>query len=88
MNDEGQKLRANYSLKWHAIRKCREWGVGVYDMNGLLNDGISTFKQVCQAEETVLAGAYDYPLSPVYYVWTTLLPSIKNLVGMAKRSKR
>lgn len=88
MNDEGQKLRANYSLKWHAIRKCREWGVGAYDMNGLLNDGISTFKQGFAEQETVLAGAYDYPLSPLYYVWTTLLPSIKNLVRMAKRSKR
>lgn len=45
MSQEGQDLRANYALKWHAICKCKEWGLGRYDMNGLLNDGISTFKE-------------------------------------------
>ena len=40
MDDEGQRLRANYGLKWHAITAMRERGVVRYDVDGLLNDGI------------------------------------------------
>jgi lipid II:glycine glycyltransferase (peptidoglycan interpeptide bridge formation enzyme) len=45
MNEEGQNLRANYALKWHVITTMQKWGLERYDMNGLLNDGVSTFKQ-------------------------------------------
>src|SRR5690606_304455 len=27
MSEQGQQLRANYALKWHAIRKIKEWGL-------------------------------------------------------------
>lgn len=87
MNDEGQRLRANYALKWHVIRTMKEWGIERYDMNGLLNDGISTFKQSFADHEDMLAGTYDKPLSPLYAAWTKGLPLAKKVVRKLKRSR-
>lgn len=86
MSDKGQELRANYALKWHAITTCREWGVVRYDMNGLLNDGISTFKQGFAQHEDSLVGTLDYPLSPLYAIWAKALPNAKRLVRRLKQS--
>lgn len=89
MNDKGQELRANYALKWHAISTCKEWGIDRYDMNGLLNDGISTFKQSFAGHEDMLAGTYDYPLSPsLYQTWSRGLPVAKRAVRQAKKLAR
>ncbi len=85
MNDRGQELRINYALKWHAITKCKEWGIDRYDMNGLLNDGVSTFKQGFASHEDMLAGTYDYPLSPLYATWTKGLPTAKKAVRRLKK---
>lgn len=84
MNDEGQALRANFALKWQAIAKCKEWGIERYDMNGLLNDGISSFKEGFAGHETMLAGTYDYPLSPLYTVWAKALPTGKKVIKKFK----
>ncbi len=84
MNDEGQHLRANYALKWHAIRTMKKWGIAKYDFNGLLNDGVSTFKQGFANHETMLVGTYDKPLSPLYVVWDTLLPLAKKIIRTVK----
>lgn len=80
MNDEGQQLRANYTLKWEVIRTMKEWGLERYDMNGLLNDGVSTFKQGFADHEDMLAGTYDKPLSPLYSAWTKGLPHAKRII--------
>lgn len=80
MNDKGQELRANYALKWHAIRKMQEWGIERYDMNGLLNDGVSTFKQGFADHENMLVGTYDRPLSGLYTIYAKVLPFGKKLV--------
>lgn len=85
MDDAGQELRANYALKWHAIRKMKEWGIERYDMNGLVSDGVSTFKRGFADHEDHLIGTYDKPLSPLYVVWTKLLPSAKKLIRLNKR---
>lgn len=85
MNDTGQDLRVNYALKWHAITKCKEWGIDRYDMNGLLNDGVSTFKQGFASHEDMLVGTYDYPLSSLYRVWSRGLPTAKNAIRRIKR---
>ncbi|NCU37978.1 peptidoglycan bridge formation glycyltransferase FemA/FemB family protein [Candidatus Saccharibacteria bacterium] len=85
MNDKGQTLRANYALKWHAIKTCKEWGIGRYDMNGLLNDGVSGFKQGFAHHETQLVGTYDYPLSRFYEVWAYALPVAKRIVRRLKK---
>lgn len=88
MNDQGQQLRANYGLKWHAITTCKRWGVVRYDMNGLLNDGVSTFKQGFAQHENQLIGTYDYPLSPLYSVWTHGLPMAKRTVQRIKSLRK
>lgn len=84
MNDEGQRLRVNYALKWHAIKTCKKWGVKNYDLNGLLNDRISTFKRGFANHETELAGTYDYPLSPLYTAWSYVLPVAKTTLRKIK----
>ena len=84
MNDEGQHLRANYALKWHAITMTKKWGIGRYDFNGLLNDGVSTFKQGFADHENMLAGTYDKPLSSFYTIWTKALPAAKKIVRKLK----
>ena len=88
MNELGQQLRANYGLKWHAITKCKEWGIVRYDMNRLLNDGVSTFKQGFADHEDMLAGTYDYPLSPLYSVWAKGLPAAKKTVRKIKSLRK
>ncbi len=85
MNDEGQEQRANYFLKWEVIRRMKEWEVQRYDMNGLLNDGVSQFKQGFADHETTLAGSFDLPLSPLYPLWTKGLPAAKKLIRIIKK---
>jgi peptidoglycan pentaglycine glycine transferase (the first glycine) len=84
MNDDGQQLRANYALKWHAITTMKKWGIARYDFNGLLNDGVSTFKRGFASHEDQLAGTYDKPLSPLYKVWTQALPTAKKVLRKLK----
>jgi lipid II:glycine glycyltransferase (peptidoglycan interpeptide bridge formation enzyme) len=84
MDDEGQQLRANYALKWHVIQTMKKWGIQRYDFNGLLNDGVSTFKQGFADHENMLVGTYDKPLSPLYGVWTHVLPLGKKIVRKIK----
>lgn len=88
MNDEGQELRANYGLKWHAITTCKEWGIERYDMNGLLNDGVSSFKQGFADHEDTFVGTYDYPLSPLYSVWSRGLPAAKKTMRTLKSLRK
>lgn len=84
MNDEGQQLRANYALKWQVIQAMRERGIVRYDFNGLLNDGVSTFKQGFADHENMLVGTYDKPLSPLYSAWTYGLPLAKKIIRKIK----
>lgn len=88
MSDEGQELRANYTLKWETIRTMKKWGIRRYDFNGLLNDGVSTFKQGFSDIETMLAGTYDKPLSPLYTLWVKGLPFAKMIVRKMKSLKK
>lgn len=79
MNDEGQRLRANYHLKWSVVREMKRRGLKTYDVNGLLNDGVSAFKKGFIPEETILSGTYDLPLSPLYWIWSIGLPTAKKI---------
>lgn len=85
MNDDGQRLRANYALKWHAIRKMKEWGISSYDFGGLVVGGVSIFKQGWTDEPTVLAGTFDKPLSPAYSLWSKGLPAAKAILQKLRR---
>ncbi len=84
MNDTGQRLRANYALKWHAIRAMRELGIERYDFGGLINDGVTTFKTGFASHENLLAGSWDRP-GPGYRIWTEGLPLAKRVVRALRR---
>jgi lipid II:glycine glycyltransferase (peptidoglycan interpeptide bridge formation enzyme) len=84
MSDKGQELRANYALKWQAIQTMKKWGIARYDFNGLLNDGVSTFKRGFASHEDMLAGTYDKPFSPLYEIWTKALPTAKKVIRKLK----
>ena len=66
VSDEGKRSRANYLLKWVAICAAKERGAQLYDLNGLLNDGISDFKLLFVREPTIWVGSFDRPLSPLF----------------------
>ena len=87
MNDRGQELRANYALKWHVIRKVKEWGVHRYDFGGLVAGGVAVFKQNWSEDITVLAGTFDKQLSPLYVLWSKGLPFAKKTIQRVKRKK-
>lgn len=85
VNESGQELRANYALKWHAIRKVKEWGLRRYDFGGLVAGGVSNFKQGWSSEVTVFAGTFDRPLSPLYTLWSKGLPFAKKTLQKVRR---
>ncbi|HEU5121561.1 MAG TPA: peptidoglycan bridge formation glycyltransferase FemA/FemB family protein, partial [Candidatus Saccharimonadales bacterium] len=85
VTEDGQAVRANYALKWQVIETMKKWGIRRYDMNGLINDGISTFKQSFADHETMLVGTYDKPLSSLYRLWSKGLPWAKKIVRALKR---
>lgn len=87
MNELGQDLRANYALKWHAIKKVKEWGLSKYDFGGLVAGGVSNFKQGWASEVTVLAGTFDKPLSSFYTLWSKGLPFAKKTIQTVRRKK-
>jgi len=82
ITEEGQKLRANYGLKWWGIEYFSREGVRVYDFNGLLNDGISSFKKSFASHENNLIGTYGYAFSPLYRIWLDALPVAKHTVQL------
>ena len=47
VTETGQKVRANYILKWTAMLEMKKRGVKRYDFNGLLNDGIRNQSWFC-----------------------------------------
>ena len=65
MTEAGAESRANYLLKWEAIRSSREQGGTSYDMWGLIGSGIDHFKAGFGGREVEYIGAWDFPLSPV-----------------------
>jgi lipid II:glycine glycyltransferase (peptidoglycan interpeptide bridge formation enzyme) len=88
MSDLGQQLRANYALKWHVIRKTKEWGLSRYDFGGLIGEGVTNFKLGWADEPTELAGTFDKPLSSWYGVWNSGLPTAKKVVRKLKPKRR
>lgn len=65
MTAAGGETRANYLLKWEAIRTSRERGGRSYDLWGLVHPGISHFKEGFGGRPVRYVGSWDLPLSPV-----------------------
>jgi lipid II:glycine glycyltransferase (peptidoglycan interpeptide bridge formation enzyme) len=81
------KHRANYLLKWQAILTAQK-SSKVYDINGLLNDGISDFKRGFSAHkdghatETVIAHTGDLVIKPfTYFLFSVLLGAAKRFLS-------
>jgi lipid II:glycine glycyltransferase (peptidoglycan interpeptide bridge formation enzyme) len=65
MTDAGADSRANYLLKWEAIRSSRERGATSYDLWGLATGGIAHFKTGFGGREVRYIGAWDLVLDPL-----------------------
>lgn len=73
VSDAGKRSRANYYMKWVAILAAKEAGALVYDLNGLLNDGISDFKLLFVSEPTYWVTTHDKPLRSLYGIMNKAL---------------
>jgi lipid II:glycine glycyltransferase (peptidoglycan interpeptide bridge formation enzyme) len=65
MTADGGESRANYLLKWEAIRSSREQGATTYDLWGLATGGIAHFKTGFGGREVRYLGAWDLVLDPL-----------------------
>ena len=65
MTPAGAESRANYLLKWEAIRSSREAGAASYDLWGLATGGIAHFKTGFGGREVRYIGAWDLVLDPL-----------------------
>ncbi len=65
MTTAGAESRANYLLKWEAIRSSREQGATSYDLWGLATGGIAHFKAGFGGLEVRYIGAWDLVLDPL-----------------------
>ena len=64
MTEAGAESRANYLLKWEAMRTSREQGATSYDMWGISHEGIEHFKAGFGGREIKYVGAWDLVLDP------------------------
>jgi len=62
MTQAGAESRANYLLKWEAIRSSKEAGATAYDLWGLAHAGIAHFKTGFGGREIGYIGAWDLVL--------------------------
>ena len=62
MTQRGAASRANYLLKWEAIRTCQAAGLRTYDLWGLATGGIRKFKEGFGGTERTWIGARDLPV--------------------------
>jgi lipid II:glycine glycyltransferase (peptidoglycan interpeptide bridge formation enzyme) len=65
MTGAGAESRANYLLKWEAIRTSRDQGATSYDLWGLAHPGIAHFKTGFGGREVRYVGAWDLVLDPL-----------------------
>jgi peptidoglycan pentaglycine glycine transferase (the first glycine) len=65
MTSAGAESRANYLLKWEAIRSSKERGATTYDLWGLATGGIAHFKTGFGGREVHYIGAWDLVIDPL-----------------------
>ncbi len=83
--DRGRKLRANAPVKWFCISEALAQGATRFDLNGLLNDGISEFKKSFSEHETELQPSFDLKFNALYGVWNSLLPAAKKVLRKIRK---
>jgi lipid II:glycine glycyltransferase (peptidoglycan interpeptide bridge formation enzyme) len=65
MTRAGAESRANYLLKWEAIRRARAEGYAIYDLWGLSHPGIAHFKAGFGGREVTFIGGLQLDLWPL-----------------------
>jgi lipid II:glycine glycyltransferase (peptidoglycan interpeptide bridge formation enzyme) len=85
MTAAGAESRANYLIKWEAIRRSREAGFALYDMWGLSHAGIEHFKSGFGGREVRYVGAWDLVLNPL--VRRAMQTAQRLRVAVARRSQ-
>lgn len=80
MSQLGERRRSNYTLKAKAILACKDAGVRLYDLNGLLGDGISKFKRTFVQSDTDWVGTFDRPMNVLYPVWVSVFPTAVKVI--------
>jgi lipid II:glycine glycyltransferase (peptidoglycan interpeptide bridge formation enzyme) len=88
MTAEGAESRANYLLKWEAIRTSREQGAVSYDMWGLSHGGIEHFKTGFGGREIRYVGAWDLVLDPVGRLAFDSAQAMQDRVGRLRHGIR
>ena len=88
MTAAGGESRANYLLKWEAIRSSREAGATSYDLWGLATGGIAHFKTGFGGREVRYIGAWDLVLSPVGRRAYETRPGARAACRWARRARR
>jgi peptidoglycan pentaglycine glycine transferase (the first glycine) len=84
MTDAGADSRANYLLKWEAIRAFRGASFASYDLWGIATGGIAQFKEGFGGRQVDYVGARDLPLRPAQdAALRVLLPAY----GIAQRAR-
>ncbi|HEX8026309.1 MAG TPA: peptidoglycan bridge formation glycyltransferase FemA/FemB family protein, partial [Candidatus Limnocylindrales bacterium] len=63
--EDGRRSRANYTIKWEAIKAAIAAGYTWYDLWGLPSDAVSDFKSGWGGREIHWIGAWDLVLDPL-----------------------
>lgn len=61
-SDAGRRLNAGHYLMWHAMRYCREQGIGCFDLGGINHDGnpsVTRFKLRTGGADATASGPYE-----------------------------
>ncbi len=88
MTAAGAESRANYLLKWEAIRTSKEQRAVSYDMWGLSHEGIEQFKTGFGGREIDYVGAWDLVLDPLGRLAFDGGQSIQDRLGRWKHGVR
>ena len=84
---EGGERRANYLLKWEAIRRSREAGFLLYDMWGADDPGIAHFKAGFGGREVTYVGAWEFVTSRPGRLWARGGQRLRSLASRARRRR-
>ncbi len=87
MTAAGAASRANYLLKWEAIRTARVRGATSYDLWGLVHPGIDQFKAGFGGRDVQYVGAWDLVVRPLGYLATGLGIRARTLYVRQVRSR-
>lgn len=88
MTAAGADSRANYLLKWEAIRSSRDAGAASYDLWGLVHAGIDQFKAGFGGREIHFVGAWDLIVDPVGHLATDVAIRARQLYVRQVRGRR